>query len=235
MLLTILTIIISLSVSLILLRWLLKLKSDNPFPKGTVIRLLIGGMIAIFPAIVVPLLPTVVAIVFKLELNNIAWFVIVENIVLVGIGEEFFKFLFMKHNLKRKDVMTSSFDAVLGGAITGIGFQLLEDIIYLDGSLFTAIFRAVTPFHFTFGAIMGYFYARYVSTGKKKYSLFAVLVPGIVHGVFDYSISATNNDAVLILVGLPILAGTMVLTIVMITKIRKWNRLRRESTSTVER
>ncbi|MBQ5443108.1 MAG: dihydrodipicolinate synthase family protein [Oscillospiraceae bacterium] len=61
----------------------------------------------------------------------------------------------MRLCLRKPGVMNTRMDALVCGAIVGLAFQVLEDLSYASGNVVTAIFRAITPFHFTFGVIMG--------------------------------------------------------------------------------
>ena len=40
--------------------------------------------------------------------------------------------------------------------IVGIGFQIVEDVLYArsEANIVTTLIRALTPFHFTFGALL---------------------------------------------------------------------------------
>ena len=70
-------------------------------------------------------------------------------------------------------------------AIVGISFQLIEDIQYSSGNIGVAIFRALTPFHFTFAVIMGYLYGLGKVRGNKTYTLAAIFYPAFIHAIQD--------------------------------------------------
>lgn len=67
--------------------------------------------------------------------------------------------------------------------IVGIGFQIVEDVLYAhsEANIVTALIRALTPFHFTFGLLR-----QGKGNGKKGYYVLAFVVPFLVHGLYDF-------------------------------------------------
>ena len=144
----------------------------------------------------------------------------------VGLVEELSRFLFIRRSTRKKHFAKTWLDLVICGGIVGVGFQLLEDITYVNGDLITALFRAVTPFHFTFGAIMGFYTGEALESGKKGYYIPAVLIPALLHTLFDSSISALEMDTMYIILVLASALLLMGLTVFMIIKINKWAKLK---------
>ena len=244
--------ILSLPVSVLLVRWLMKKKTENPFEKGDVRRLVLAGMLSMVAAAVVSLLILCVRAyrligmdTLKLWMSNpdpetiknslaeirarssgqTYWSAFAGTFLSVGLVEELSRFLFIRLAAGKKRFAKTWLDLVICGGIVGVGFQLLEDITYVNGNLITAIFRAVTPFHFTFGALMGFFIGKALDSGKKGYYIPAVLLPALLHTLFDSSISALTMDdlyLVLVLASALLLIG---LTVFMIIIINKWAKL----------
>ena len=244
--------ILSLPVSILLVRWLMKKKTENPFEKGDVRRLVLAGMLSMVVAAAV----TLVIICFrayrligidtlKLWMSNpdpetirksledlrsrvssqSYWSMFLGTFLSVGLVEELSRFLFIQLSTRKKRFAKTWLDLVICGGIIGVGFQLLEDITYVNGDLITAIFRAVTPFHFTFGTIMGLFIGKAMESGKKSYHIPAILIPALLHTLFDSSISALQMDDlyfVLVLASAMLLIG---LSVFMIIKINNWAKL----------
>ncbi len=241
--------ILSLPISILLVRWLMKKKTENPFEKGEVFKLVLVGMLSMVAAAAVSLLILCVRAyrvigidTLKLWMNNpdpetiknsleeirsrssnrTYWSTFAGTFLSIGAVEELSRFLFIQLATRKKRFAKTWLDLVICGGIIGVGFQLLEDITYVNGDLLTAIFRAVTPFHFTFGAIMGFFIGKALESGQKGYYLPAVMIPALLHTLFDSSISALTMDDlffVLVLASALLLIG---LTIFMIVKINKW-------------
>ena len=224
----ILCVIISLPISVLLVRWLMKKKTENPFEKGDVGKLILAGVLSMVAAAVVTLLiicgrayrligvdtlklwmsdpdPETIknslAVIRARSSGQTYLSAFIGTFLSVGLVEEMSRFLFIQLATRKKRFAKTWLDLVICGGIIGVGFQLLEDITYVNGDLITAIFRAVTPFHFTFGAIMGFFIG------------------------FDSSISALKMDDLFLLLLLASALLLVGLTVFMIVKINKWAKL----------
>lgn len=140
---------------------------------------------------------------------------LVENFVVVAFSEECFKYIVMKRATWKNPEFNCSFDAVVYAVFVSLGFALWENIGYTYSyGLSTAIVRAFTsiPGHATFGIYMGAYYglAKLAELeGKqalsKRYRIFAVLVPVLLHGAYDFlasgrSVAATAAFAIFILI-----------------------------------
>ena len=245
--------IVSLPVSVLLIRWLIKKKTENPFEKGDVRSLILAGILSMVVAAVVTLLIIVIRAfriigvdTLKLWMSNPDPETIKNSVdeirsravgqtylsafigtfLSVGLVEELSRFLFLRLSTGKKRFAKTWLDLVICGGIVGVGFQLLEDITYVNGDLITAIFRAVTPFHFTFGAIMGFYIGKALESGKKGYYIPAVLIPALLHTLFDSSISALKMDDLFLLLLLASALLLVGLTVFMIIKINRWAKLK---------
>ena len=241
--------VLSLPVSILLVRWLMKKKTETPFEKGDVSKLVLAGMLSMVVAAVVTLLILCVRAyrligidTLKLWMSNPDPETISNSLeeirsrssnqtyltafagtfLSVGLVEELSRFLFIRLAAGKKRFAKTWLDLVISGGIVGVGFQLLEDITYVNGDLTTAIFRAVTPFHFTFGAIMGFYIGKALESGKKGYYIPAVLIPALLHTLFDSSISALKMDDLFLLLLLASALLLVGLTVFMIIKINRW-------------
>lgn len=246
-----LTKLISLPISILLFLWMLRIKKNDPFPRGSVVKMLIAGALTTFGAMVLTLLLAFLAVLHRLgpdavvtilsdpnseataniaaRLSELAGAptlrsVFFSSFVLAAVIEEGLKYLAMRLCLRKPGVMNTRMDALVCGAIVGLAFQVLEDLSYASGNVVTAIFRAITPFHFTFGVIMGYYYGRSVETGKRSDRVKGLLIPILIHGLFDFSIDSLEINDYYIILTLAVMIFTFVLTIMMILKIRKWNK-----------
>lgn len=241
--------ILSLPVSVLLVRWLMKKKTENPFEKGEVSKLVFAGMLSMVVAAVVSLLIICARAYRLIGLDTLKLWMsnpdpetvktslaeirsraagqtylsaFIGTFLSVGLVEELSRFLFIRLATGKKRFAKTWLDLVICGGIVGVGFQLLEDITYVNGDLITAIFRAVTPFHFTFGAIMGFYIGKALESGKKGYYIPAVLIPALLHTLFDSSISALKVDDMYIILVLASALLLIGLTVFMIIKINKW-------------
>lgn len=245
--------ILSLPISILLVRWLMKKKMENPFEKGEVSRLVLAGMLSMVVAAVVTLLIICVRAYRLIGLDTLKLWMsnpdsetvktslaeirsraasqtylsaFIGTFLSVGLVEELSRFLFIRLSTVKKRFAKTWLDLVICGGIVGVGFQLLEDITYVNGDLITAIFRAVTPFHFTFGTIMGFYIGKALESGKKGYYIPAVLIPALLHTLFDSSISALKIDDLFLLLLLASALLLVGLTVFMIIKINRWAKLK---------
>ena len=148
----------------------------------------------------------------------------VRTFIVVGLVEELFKFLAARIVMKKEGVVYTWMDALLCMAIAAVGFQLIEDIGYSEGSIVIAIIRALTPYHFTFGVIMGYFYGLGKAKGKPFFTFLSVLIPALIHTLYDFSINIVVQDERFFGLTLGVNVFMFVLTIFMILKLRDWHK-----------
>ena len=116
--------------------------------------------------------------------------------VVVALSEEGFKYLLLKKRTWYSSEFNCQFDGVVYAVFVSLGFALWENISYvLMYGLGTAAVRAVTavPGHACFGVFMGAFYGlakRYDNFGdeyrSRRCRRFAVLVPVLLHGAYDF-------------------------------------------------
>jgi len=118
----------------------------------------------------------------------------------VALSEEGFKYLILKRRTWRSPEFNCQFDGVVYAVFVSLGFAIWENIGYvLMSGLATALVRAVTaiPGHASFGVLMGAFYGmarRCENMGdyalSKRYRRFAVLLPSLAHGFYDFIASS---------------------------------------------
>ncbi len=112
------------------------------------------------------------------------------NFIVLALVEEIVKFVAFKLFLKKKPFAYSSADIVAIMVIIGTGFGLLESVLYaIDSSPIVMIVRGITIGHAGYGFLMGLLYAKRMQTGKKIYGFLAVLIPWLIHGLYDFSLS----------------------------------------------
>lgn len=242
--------LISLPISAILFIWMLRIKKDDPFPKGSVAKMLITGalcivgtsllatlialavaVIRIGPADVVGLLSNpeseeaagILARIQSLAGKPTLRGTLINAFVIAALLEEGLKYLAMRLCMRRPGTVKTRMDVVLCGAIVGLGFQVVEDILYA-GDVTLALVRAITPFHFVFGVVMGYYYGKFLVAGSKSDHVKALLIPILIHGLFDFSVQSLQLDERFVILALIMLVFMLALTVVLIVKLRKWCR-----------
>lgn len=114
----------------------------------------------------------------------------------VGLIEEFSKWIFnisIGWNNKEFDHI---YDAIVYSVFVSLGFATFENILYVGMyGVETAFLRAVlsVPAHAFFGVFMGYYIGLSKLTSynnkknlSKKYMTFSLLIPSLLHGLFDF-------------------------------------------------
>jgi len=111
--------------------------------------------------------------------------------VVAGTTEELFKFLALYLLIWKSPSFNEKFDGIVYAVFVSLGFAGVENVLYvLDGGMQTALTRAITavPAHAIFGITMGYYLgiAHMYTELRSKYLLRALLVPIILHGIYDF-------------------------------------------------
>jgi len=147
--------------------------------------------------------------------------------LLAAFWEEIVKYWAMYKCSWRYPGFNYRFDGVVYGVSSAVGFAILENVNYvLSYGFQTAVVRAFTavPLHAFCGVAMGIFYAYQKKAslhGKSgtKYMVLALLVPMLIHGVYDTFafIGTTESEFAL-------LAFVVIMYIVAVKTINKLSR-----------
>jgi len=130
-----------------------------------------------------------------------------------AIPEEICKFFFLYLFIWKSKYFDEYYDGIEYAACVGLGFAGLENVLYvLQGGLSVAVSRAIfaVPAHFFFAIFMGYFFAfaKFRPWKKQQYFLLALLVPILLHGLYDFAlmysdiISTTDTSTALLINGI---------------------------------
>lgn len=128
-------------------------------------------------------------------------YLILEYFIVVAGSEELGKFVVMKLRTWKSPEFNYTYDAIVYAVAASLGFAALENIMYVftNGGFSTAILRALTavPGHAVFGVFMGVHYGlakRANARGDKgtetRELFLAYLVPVLIHGFYDFCLSA---------------------------------------------
>lgn len=195
-------------------------------PKRLLTEVLFGGVLSCLFVVTlsytlgefIPLFVKNIDLMNKIE-------IIVYSFICVGLVEEGCKlYLLYLTSYYSKD-FDYSFDMIVYGVYTALGFALFENIFYiLGGGLATGIARAFTavPAHASNGAFMGMMLSKakwFEATNPTKslvYKILALVVPTILHGIYD--VFAFSNQ-IMYLVGF--LATLFTVTILVVKNKQK--------------
>jgi protease PrsW len=130
---------------------------------------------------------------------------------LAGITEESLKYLAFILFVTKLHEFDERMDAIVYGTLISLGFATLENYEYVylmfpdENSYYIATLRAFSaiPMHAMCGVIMGYHLGlHYFKEEKKSNHLFlALMIPMLVHGVYNYLIFHSDHLYHLFLVG----------------------------------
>ena len=155
-------------------------------PLGMLIKALLLGIVIVIPVIFVErMLMTMMPQSSKVAEAAYHAFVVAAS------TEELFKFLALYLLVWKNPNFNEKFDGIVYAVFVSLGFAGVENVLYvMDGGMQTALTRALTavPAHAIFGITMGYYLgiAHMYRELKGKYLARALLVPILLHGIYDF-------------------------------------------------
>lgn len=186
-------------------------KEKEPF--GLLVALFFAGMGTIITAIIGELIGGVVLNLFFP--SNTVLGGIFDAMLIVAPAEEMGKFLVLRLITWKNKNFNYSYDAIVYAVFVSLGFAAFENITYVFGSgIGTALLRMFTavPGHACFAVFMGFFYskAKYASLTNKKgacagFTALAMIIPILIHGVYDAILMGGGSSEVAILSGLSLI------------------------------
>jgi len=117
--------------------------------------------------------------------------------VVAALTEELFKFAVLYFFIWKNKNFNELFDGIVYAVFIAMGFAAVENILYVfTNGLETAILRIFTavPLHALLGINMGYFFALAKFSDKKKlYLALSLVVPIVLHGIYDFILMSENE------------------------------------------
>jgi protease PrsW len=157
-------------------------------PIAIVIRTFLFGAILVFP---------IAFIQYVLSTENVIQSVWIEAFFSTGLLEEFFKWFILIYTVFQHVAFDEPYDGIVYGAAVSLGFASAENIVYLFGNgLEHALGRALLPVssHALFGVIMGYYIGKgKFTSSKRKWLTLSLLLPFLLHGIYDYILLTQQN------------------------------------------
>ena len=123
--------------------------------------------------------------------------------IVAGITEETFKFLVFILFIWRNQHFNEKFDGIVYAVFISLGFAAVENLLYVTQLGFdVGVSRALTavPAHALFGIVMGYHLgiAKMIPERRTKHMLLGLLVPILLHGIYDFIIMSGHPLALAI-------------------------------------
>ena len=166
----------------------------NREPKITLLISFILGMLAIIPAFILE------SILIPLFGNSVLATAVVAYGV-VGLIEEFIKFLVVRYYCFSRKSFDEPLDGIIYAVVVSMGFATIENIGYvMQHGYSVAIARMLLaiPAHAAFGVMLGYFIgkAKFDPSNSKQYFLQGLFWAVLFHGTYDFFLFLQGNPIV---------------------------------------
>ena len=157
-------------------------------PLRMLLKALLGGVLA---ALLDILLLSIVSVIYSPAFTDGMQAALYQAFGQAALPEELCKLIFLYAFIWNSQYFDEYYDGVEYAAFVGLGFAGLENVMYvMQGGLGVAVGRALfaVPAHFFFAIFMGYFFsmAKFKPWKKTTYLLLALIVPVILHGIYDF-------------------------------------------------
>ena len=170
--------ILQFAVYILILVWLLKKKPGEKYSWKSMLRFWFCGAVALLIGIFLPLQKDLFYGMNPLLTGFLTAF------LLAALIEEVLKYLLFRLAIFRNKEVVTWMDAIIAAVFVGAGFGMMEALNYVLGGAVN-ILRAFVPMHLFFQFVMGYFYGKARVTKQKKYDVYALAVPILLHTLFD--------------------------------------------------
>ena len=195
-------------------------------PISLIIRLVLFGFLSTIPAVILEIVAdAVISAVFG---RSYMLYLLISNFIGVAAIEEGCKYFFLKTQTWNHPAFNYRFDGIVYAVSVSLGFAALENVEYVFMyGLGTAVSRALLaiPLHCICGIFMGHYYGEAKLAEVKGWNhlcsqnlTMAILVPTLLHGFYDFAISADGAIFTLIF-----LAYVVILDVAAIRSIRRFS------------
>lgn len=170
-------------------------------PTDFVVSIAVLGAVTVISAMILEKIGEFVLGIFLPETSILYTFLF--YFLVVAGAEELGKYVVLKLRTWNSPEFNYTYDAVVYAVAASLGFAAVENVLYVifNGGISTAILRALTavPGHCIFGVFMGFHYGlakRAASRGDNKTAdrelFLSFLIPLILHGFYDFSLSVSG-------------------------------------------
>ena len=177
-------------------------------PKGLLIKLFLFGCLSIIPVYFVEGFLQSVYPAF--EDGSFAYSLTI-GFLCAALVEELFKLVALFIGSWWSKAFDYRFDAIVYAVAIAVGFATIENIMYVfQFGIGTGLIRAVTsiPGHAIFAIFMGYYYSQVKEARVNSRSadgfpaaLSAILVPVLLHGIYDYILTLETDASIYLFFG----------------------------------
>ncbi|WP_156289250.1 glutamic-type intramembrane protease PrsW [Oceanobacillus salinisoli] len=158
------------------------LKDRVTEPISLIVKMFMLGALLVFP---------IMFIQYALAAENITNNHFIQSFFFVALLEEFSKWFIFIFAIYHHSDFDNHYDGIVYAVSISLGFASLENVLYLlTNGIEYAFLRAFFPVssHALFGIIMGYYFGRAKVTNLHTNwnRIFALLIPFILHGIYNY-------------------------------------------------
>ena len=166
----------------LILAWVLKKKTGEPYSRKAVIKFVLFGALGVILFFCLTLVLPIQEDTFYGMNPIISGFL--TALITASLTEEIIKYIVFRLAIGKNREVVCWLDVIIAAIAVSIGFTLLEDVTYLFEGAGTIV-RAILPGHILFQGIMGYYYGKARVTGQFKFHVLSLAVPILVHTAFD--------------------------------------------------
>ena len=208
---------------IVLLFLIYRLDAIEPEPVPLLVRLLLSGglLVTIAAAFIELVLDGAIAMIIP---EGTVIYAFLDAFIVAAATEELCKYYFLKKYTWKNPAFNYRFDGVVYSATVAIGFEIVENVLYLiDSTAGTAFARAAFPGHCIFGIYMGYYYGQAKTleldgdiAGAKALRCRGIITAILIHGAYDFICfmgDVWDSDVFSVLIGLVLTAVMVVLNV----------------------
>ena len=185
------------------------------------------GIFTVLPVLLFSAVTYVLLRLTRLQDSNPLVYQALYTFIVLALAEEVAKYLAFKRVIKKTDYPYSWLDLTILMTIVGIGFGLIESVIYAIGaSVPVVLVRGICIPHAGYGYIVGFAYGKSLNEDRPVLRWFGFILSWLLHGLYDFSLSeefvAINEN--LMFVALLLAVMDIVLVIMLIRFVKKARR-----------
>ncbi|MFZ3578184.1 glutamic-type intramembrane protease PrsW [Virgibacillus sp. DJP39] len=172
------------------------LKDRFTEPLHLIVRNFIYGAILVFP---------IMFMQYALQSEGIGNGDIIQSFFVIALMEEFFKWFVFIYIIYHHTAFDAHYDGIVYAVAISLGFATVENFLFLlSNGIEYAFSRALFPVssHALFGVIMGFYFGKAkIEIKKKKANIsLALVVPFLLHGVYNFILIKVTSDWLLLLI-----------------------------------
>ena len=182
------------------------------------------GIFTVLPVLLFSGVTYVLLRLTRLQDSNPLVYQALYTFIVLALAEEVAKYLAFKRVIKKTDYPYSWLDLTILMTIVGIGFGMIESVIYAIGaSVPVVLVRGICIPHAGYGYIVGHAYGKSLKEDRPVLKWLGFILSWLLHGLYDFSLSeefvAINENLMFVALLLAIL--DIVLVIMLVVFVRK--------------